>query len=138
MKWFFNAFGAAAGGFLGATAAIFIVIVLACGGCIYVMNETFKTMDETKKAVKEKLRKQQEEKAKENQQPAAKPQTKPQMEYRTWTSGQYTTEAALVRMDGMEAVLRKRNGKDIAIARSRLSKADNDYIDAFISKQSNP
>ena len=58
--------------------------------------------------------------------PAASATTKEQP--RTWTSGNYTTQATLVAVDGPNVTLRKADGNQVTIRRDLLSKEDQEYI----------
>ena len=63
-----------------------------------------------------------------DRQTAAKKRSKGKGAMRTWTAGRHSVVAKVVRVDDEEVELEKINGKTIVVARSKLSDADNDFL----------
>lgn len=72
-----------------------------------------------------------EGKAKETEsgtRPAQAPEPSPEREFRTWTSGTFSTEAQFLSMTSGMVKLKKRDGAVVEIAIDKLSEADREYI----------
>lgn len=56
-------------------------------------------------------------------------------ELRTWTdsSGKHSTEAELISVEDGSVKLRRTNGKELTVAIEKLSTADQDFIDAYLT-----